>query len=134
MKIIFPLLTAFGIELALFLFGGGTYANSSLFGMIYNPASIFTNQLYITIVAMIAVSIGAAIIIGNFYQVSNLGVYATLAAVLITFISTIIHLSSFINGQLTEIGIDSAGVITAIIIAPFLLGYLISVIEWMRWN
>ena len=133
-KFMYAVLLMFGIELSLYLFGGTDFSNTLLFGMLFNPASIWTNAFYLVITAAIAIAIGATIIPGNFVQLNTIGLYAGIAAVLITFLASAVHLWSFINGSLTELSIESAQIVATVIVAPLIIFYIFAVSEWVRAN
>src|SRR3989337_1950577 len=122
-KFMFALLTVLGIELAIFLFGGGTNSNTSLFGMLFNPASFPTNPFFLGIAGAILLTVGTAIIPGNLYQLNQLGLYGIIASTIFTFFASIASLGTFVYGQLTEIGISSALLITTIITSPIAIVY-----------
>jgi len=133
-KIIWAVLTAFAIELAVYLFGGSDIANSSLFSLLLNPSSISTASLYLIIKAAM-VAIGAStIIIGTFYNINIYGIYASVAAVLLTFALSIADFWRFLNGQLVSLQVANSSIIATIVTAPLILSYLIITLNYVRSN
>jgi len=132
-KFMFAILLVFAVELALFVFGGIGYAQTSLFSLIYNPSSVWTNPLMLLFFIAIGVSIGATIIPLNLWNVNTIGIYAGIIVITMRFIYSIFHLGTFIYGSLSGLG-ELAPLITAIIIGPLAIGYAIASLEWMRAN
>ena len=83
---------------------------------------------------MVTISAGSLIysaITGT--QVNALGIYAGLCFILMSFVMSIVHLGTFTSGALSEYT-DIAPILTAIIIAPFMVAYVLATAEWMRSN
>lgn len=135
-KFAYSLTAVFLIELALYIFVGTSYAQTTLFGLLLNPSTIISNGIYILILGVLGVFALSAILPGNFIQINIYALYAGMAVVIVTFILNIVHLSSFIYGVL--VGINGMGTsalwITSLICGPLLIFYLISTMEWVRSN
>ena len=133
-KYTYAVLTVFLIELALWLFGGTSYSTTSIFDVLLDPSTLISNPFYIAVIAALALLGVSAIIPGTFIQINIYALYASLAGIFLSFSISIAHLWIFINGQLTDMSSQFALVIPTIIVAPFLLFYLISTVEWVRGN
>lgn len=133
-KIIYGILTAFAIELALSLFGGNTFAHTSLFNLLINPSSVGSSTFYLAIVAALAVISATVIIVGSFYNFNIYAVYAGISAILITFALSIADLWTFINGQLNVLQITSnnSSLIATLVVSPILIAYIIMTVDYMR--
>lgn len=132
-KFAYAVLTMFAIELSLYLFAGVNYANSSLFGLILNPEGLVTSAFYILIFGALIVFAASTIIPGNFIQINTTALYAGIGVELITFTLSVVHLWQFLNGELTGI-FDSTVAsewISAVIVAPFLVFYILAISEWV---
>ncbi len=132
-KIVYCFMAVFTIELALFLFGGSTYGNSSLFNMIFNLSSLSTATFYLVIFAALSITAGT-IIAGNYYQLNTFAVFSGVAVVALTFVFSIVHLGAFISGELSIFSPEFAKIITMLIVAPLIFVYTISIMEWARGN
>jgi hypothetical protein len=130
-KFTYALLSVVVIEFALYLFGGTTYGNSTVLSLILNPDA--SNALWIGAVALLATA-AVGIVASAFFQINTFGVYAVFGTTALTFGYTIFNLFKFVNGQLSDIGVQSAMQISSIIIAPILIFYLVSIVEWARSN
>ena len=136
-KFVYAVLTAFIIELALYLFSGTTYGTTSIFNLIMNPTSLTSAAFYVTLVFAITVFAASTIIPGNFIQINIYALYSGLAVSLISFTASIAHLWVFTHGQLTGLGgmAEADAVwIASVITAPFLMFYMLAIAEWMRSN
>lgn len=133
-KIVYAILTAFAIELALYLFGGTSGSTSSLFGLLLDPSGIATDPLYLIIVGALAAIGFSTIIIGTFYNINIFGIYAAVAAVLLSFALTLAHLWTFLNGELPILQVGDSSIIATIIVAPLLIAYLIITLNYVRSN
>ncbi len=133
-KYTYAVIMVFAIEYALWLFAGTSYSQTSLFGILFDPTTLISNPLYIAILVALAAFAASAIIPGNLYQINIYALYAGLAAAFISFSLSIVHLWSFIYGELSGRTIELAGPITILIISPILIYYLISTAEWVRSN
>lgn len=133
-KFVYAIMMVFMIEYALWLFGGTSYVTTSLFGILFNPTTLLSSQLYILITFALAAFAASVIIAGNFYQINIYALYAGVVAAFFSFIFSIVHLYTFLYGQLESIYVEMAGPITILITAPLLIFYLISCLEWVRSN
>ena len=132
-KMLYALLTVFSIELALWWFGGTTTASTSLFSLLSNPSS--TSTLFVVFIAAIGTLAAGTIVASAFYQINIFGVYAGVAGISIYFALSIMTFFNFIHGQLSSLGSETFAVpIAAIIVAPILLMYIVSTMEWVRSN
>lgn len=143
-RIVYALVLVFVIEAALFFFAGTTYTTSSLFNMFSNPADILNNPLYLLLAGAITLMVASQIIPGNFFQINIYGVYASMIVIIITFVSSIFRLATFMHGQLAPMfgcnpytGIltcSPSAFIIMILTVPIGIVYLMACIEWMRFN
>jgi len=134
-KFVYAVIMVFVIELALYLFGGTSYSTTSLFNLLFNPSILISSPFYILITVALAAFAASAIIPGNLYQINIYALYAGMAAIFITFTLSIIHLWQFTYGELSGIlTMNFAQIITTLIIAPFLIYYLLASAEWVRSN
>ncbi|GAG57368.1 unnamed protein product [marine sediment metagenome] len=133
-KFTYAVLMVFLIEMALWLFAGTEYSQSTLFAIISDPSTLLSNPLYILITVTLVAFGAAAIIPGNLFQVNIYALYAGLSAIFISFSVSIVHLWQFIYGELSGITIEFALPITILIIAPFLVTYILATVEWVRSN
>ncbi len=133
-KFVYAILTAFAIEMALWLFAGTSYAQSSVFSLLANPSILTSSAFYLLLVGALAAFAASAIIVGNIWQINVYALYAGVAAVMITFGLNIVHLFIFIQGELSGLTPEFALPITMLICAPLLLYYLIATMEWVRNN
>jgi len=133
-KYAYAVIMVFSIEFALWLFAGASYSNTSLFGILFDPTTILSNPLYIAIGVVLLAFAASAIIPLNTVQINIYALYAGLAVAFISFSLSIVHLWTFIYGELSGITTQLALPITTLIIAPILAYYLISTVEWVRGN
>jgi len=143
-KLTAALLIVFLIEVSLYFFVGlgnadvaGSFTEkTSLFAFLSSPEAYANNAFYIGLIAVLSLAALATIIPGSFYQVNQWALFAAAAAFMISFIGSIAHLWAFINGQLVGMfsNTEMGGLIAALITAPLLIFYLISVLEWSRQN
>jgi|TARA_Y100000034_G_scaffold19770_1_gene22428 hypothetical protein len=136
-KFVYAVVAVFFIEMALWLFAGATYANSSLFSLIMNPSNLATTAVYVLIFGTLAVFGASTVIPGNFFQINIYALYAGIATSLITFAISVSHLWSFVYGELTGVmpnDLVMAQVITVIMVSPFLIFYILAIAEWVRSN
>ena len=133
-KIVYAVLSAFAIELALFLFGGNTTVTSKLFGLLIDPSGIATNGLYIAISGALILIGATSIIIGTFYNINIYGIYAAVASIFLSFVLILVHLWTFIDGQLSEgsVVVAQHSMIATIIVAPLLITYMIITLDYVR--
>ena len=133
----------FLIEISLFFFVGlgtgidGSFTDTSkLYDFLTKPNDYLLNNFYIIMIAVLSLSALASIIPGSFYQVNQWALFAGAAAIIVTFVGSIVNLWTFINGQLVSMFSSSqmGGLIASLITAPLLLFYVVSVIEWSRQN
>lgn len=132
-KMTYALLTVLLIEMALYFFGGTSYTHSNLFMLISNISGIESNQMWIAIMAALALGT-AGIVASAFFQLNTYAIYAGIGVFVITFGLSIAHLGAFLYGQLNSIAPQVAQIITMLIIAPFLISYIIAVMDWVRNN
>ena len=134
-KLLGALLIVFAIELAMFLFVGTSYGQSSLFTVLMNPPILTSSGFYLIFTAILVGASAAVIIIGSAYQINQWALFAVAGISLITFAVHITHFWSFIQLNLTPaVGILWAGYIASFITGPLLLLYIITVVEWSRGN
>jgi len=133
-KFTYAILLVFIVELSLWLFGGTSYSNSSLFNLLTDPSTLMTSSWYAIITIALAAFAGSAFIIGNLYSINIYALYAGIGTAFIGFALSIVHLWSFINGQLVAVDPKLALVVSALITAPLLIYYIISITEWVRSN
>jgi len=133
-KYTYAVLMVFAIEFALWLFVGTSYSTTSLFGILFDPTTILSNPLYGVMLIALAAFAASAIIPLNTFQINIYALYAGLAIPFIGFSLSIVHLWTFIYGELSGITTQLALPITALIVAPILTYYLISTVEWLRGN
>ena len=133
-KFVYAVLMVFIVEMALWLFAGTEYSQSSLFAIISNPSTLLSSPFYILITVTLAAFAVSAIIPGNIYQVNVYALYAGIATVLVSFSISIVHLSQFIYGELSGLTTEFALPITILIVAPFLVTYIFATVEWVRSN
>lgn len=136
-KFIYAIITAFLIELSLWLFAGTDYANSALFGLLTDPSNLTTTAIYILLYGTLAVFGASAVIPGNFIQINIYALYAGIAVILITFTLPIVHLFQFVFGELQGIfPLDTvlAQAITILIVSPFIIMFMMGLTEWVRSN
>lgn len=140
-KYIYALATVFIIEFLLWLFGGTSYANTSIFSILTDPSALLSNPIYIAIgVALVAFagSTVIPIVAGTSLQLNVYALYSGLAVIFLSFSMSIAHLWTFISGEISGalcgVGVicNPALYITVPIIFPIFLFYLISTIEWVR--
>jgi hypothetical protein len=134
-KFIYAVMLVYVIELALWLFGGTTYSNSSLFTLLLDPSAITSSAFYTVIIVAMGGFALATIIPGNLWQINVYALYAGIGVIVITFVISIAHLWMFIGGELE--GILTAQFTTLIqilITSPILVTYLLAVAEWVRSN
>ena len=134
-KLTAALIIVFVIEVALVFFGGTSYNNSSVYDFLINPTS-FTSSAFIIMMTLIVVVAGAAYIVpGTFIQLNQWALFATAAALMLTYALSITHLWAFLAGQLGSIFDATFGnLIASLICAPILIFYVITIIEWSRNN
>jgi len=136
-KFVYAILLVFVVELALFLFQGTTYVNTPVFELLLNPNNLLSDVIYIALLLALG-ALGASVIIpGNFIQLNVYAIYAGLAIAFISFIASIAHLWTFVNdaiGGLEGVATVDATWISGLIVAPFIIFYLLAVTEWVRSN
>lgn len=135
-KFVYAVLTVFLIEMALYLFGGTTYSQSSLFSLLLNPENLTANPFYTGVILIIIAGFAAsAIVPGNLLSFSVYAPYAVAVTAVVTFALSIVHFYTFTYGQLSGIMTTSlAHPITVIIVAPLLVFYTFASLEWIRGN
>ncbi len=133
-KMIYALMTVIIVEMALYFFGGTTYASTSVFSLLQNPENLTSSTFYDLFVVALAVFAAATIIVGNFYQINIYGVYAAIGAAVLTFAISIVNLYLFVYGRLSDLTADFAMMISIFIIMPILLTYILAIVEWVRSN
>jgi hypothetical protein len=141
MKLVYALMTAFAIELSLYVFGGMDMAKTSIFGILFNPSTIASSVLWLLILASVAL-VGVAIFLpGLFAQLNPYALYAIVMGSLLPLVVSIVHLYQWTFSELASIlpscSVSSCpmGQLIAIIIcSPFLLYYIIACLEWIRGN
>jgi len=143
-KLYAALMLVFVIEVALVVFGGTDYPQSSLFNLLTSPEIFSSSGFYLIMLGILTTAALAYIVPGSFIQVNQWALFAAAGAVTITFGVHISHLYSFLSGQLTSIMDPGASctafssctgnLIAVLITAPLLLFYIITVVEWSRNN
>ena len=135
-KFTYAMITVFLIEVALYLFGGTTYANTSLFSFLFNPTT--TSAVYTLIWGLIATFGLAGIVASSFFSLNIYGLYSKIASVLMGFGVALFQFWQFINGELTSIfGVANASfadILSVMIVSPLVLYYILAVTEWVRAN
>lgn len=133
-RLVYALITAFAIELGLYLFSGANYTQSTLFGLLLDPSNLPSSSLYLVIFGALAAIGASVIVIGTFWNINIYGIYAGMALAFLSFILVIVHLWVFINGQLSELITANSSIIATIITTPFLLAYMIILADYVRGN
>lgn len=133
-KYTYAVLMVFAIEFALWLFAGTSYSTTSLFAILFDPTTLISSPLYIAITVALLAFAASAIIPLNTFQINIYALYAGLATAFISFSLSIVHLWTFVYGELSGISTQLALPITTLIVAPILTFYLISTAEWVRGN
>lgn len=134
-KFLYALCLVFATELALFLFGGSTFSNSTLLGFLLYPSTWQQSAFWIALLVGLTALGVSTIIPGSFVQVNIYALYAGLALVALSFGISLFHLSSFMYGALKAFtGVTPALVITSFVIAPLIVFYITAVMEWVRAN
>lgn len=134
-KFVYAVLTVFLIELGLWLFGGTTYGNSTLFGILTDPSTLISNPLYATVIVLtLAAFAGSAIIPGNLWSINIYALYAGVMVIFVTFAISIVHLWTFVSGSLSGLAYPFNTLIASLIVSPILIMYLIAGLEWVRSN
>lgn len=131
-SMVYALTLAMVIELALYLFAGSSYQNTSLFGIIQDPSTLAGNPWFIGAIAVLTSIAVAKIIPGNFFNFNQFAIYSSLAVIFLSFAITIVHLWQFVNGQLAMYGLTSGKWIASLITLPLLIFYFIAVFDWVR--
>ena len=132
-KVIYAVMAAFVIELALFLFAGTTYAKTSMFSLLQDPSGFVSSSFYLLFsVALVAWAV-STIIPGNLWQINIYALFAGVAIVFLGFVANIVHLWVFINGELSGV-VTNSWVFASIVTFPLMLYYMIAVTEWVRSN
>ncbi len=131
-KFTYAVLMVFTIELALYIFTGTEYATTTLFDMLLDPSTLIANPLYILFGVSLVVFGASAIIPGTFYQNQISFMYLSIAVAFLSFSMSIVHLWTFINGELSGLGLGN--LISLLIISPILIYYIIATTEWVRSN
>jgi len=133
-KLTGALLLVFAIEVALFLFSGTSYANSPVFNLIMNPQTLTSSAFYLIMLTLLAGAALAVVVPGAFYQVNQWALFAVAALLMVTYAVHITHFWAFIQGQLYWYMPEWSGIIASLIIGPFLIYYLMTIVEWTRGN
>lgn len=133
-KFMYAVLMVFFIEFSLWLFAGVDYVTTSLFGILFNPTTMSSNALYVLIIVTLGAFAASVIIPGNFYQINIYALYAGIAVVFFSFVFSIVHLFSFVYGQLESVALGLALPITILITAPLFIYYMMATVEWVRSN
>ncbi len=134
-KIVYAILLVFFIEFALYFFGGTTYSQTSLMSMILNPESITTTPLFIGLLVILGAFAAAVIIVGNFYNINVYALYASMIIIFISFITSLVHLYSFVGGALSaKLSAELVQLLQVVFIGPLIIFYIMSCVEWVRSN
>lgn len=127
-KIVTSLILIVMIEIALYMFGGAEYANTSLFALLQDPSNLSQLPFYNLIFASIAGLGTAAIITGLIFQKTDIGFYVLVASAFVTFGAAIVKLWIFVNASLAEYIGTTSQVATGFICAPILIQFLWSMV------
>lgn len=132
--LIYTMVLLFFIELGLFFTGEET-TGTLIFNALMAPKSAFWTVL-ITTVFVVVVTVGSlAIITPTFlYQVNQWALFAGFSLVAVYWVAVFVDVWQFINSQLLDVGTGFAGIIASVVCAPLILVYLISLLEWSRFN
>jgi hypothetical protein len=138
----YALLSVFIIELCLVYFSGTTQGQTSLYQALINPPDFLTSPFYIYgILIIISLSAAAVITPGYFVQYNQWAMFGLGVAQLISYVSVIVQLWTFMNGNLVNMGGSGVGItaqasafICSIIVAPLIIVYVTAMIEWTRFN
>lgn len=132
-KFIYALMAVICIELAIWLFAGAEYAETSLFNLIKEPTS--SKVFYQLIISAISGITATVIIASVFSQFNIYGVFAGVAASLATFGLSIFHFVQFVYGETSSILSQELAILLSVVLtAPLAITYLISTLEWIRSN
>ncbi len=134
-KLTYAILLIFILEVAMYLFAGTEYSNTSLFGMILGEGSILSSALFTSLLLIIGGIAAATIISGNFININIYAIYAAMIVVLIKFVQTILAFGNLITSELeTVLSPEMMLAVWSILIGPLIIFYVISCIEWIRSN
>ena len=134
-KFIYAVMTVFMVELAVWLFGGSTYGNTSLFAILLDPSTLLNSNLYVTVIVAALIAFAAsAIIPGQLWSINIYALYAGVVLVFMGFLASVIHLWVLLHGSLTTLGYPLSSIIPTLITFPVLIFYLIAGLEWVRSN
>lgn len=132
-KFIYSVMAVVMIELSLWLFAGSEYANTTVFGFLFNISEL--NLFYLAIYGAIALTATIGIVASSVAQLNIYGVYSGVALAALTFFLSIAHLYSFVYGELSAVlSIQFAQILAILITAPLLITYSLAVMEWVRSN
>lgn len=139
-----------GIEMALWLFTGvtGGSTNNSLFQLVLDPVSAlqwngstFTGTAGIVQVIQLALLgyAAASIIIGSVFFKQDSAVFSGIAAIMMTFIGSLVKLYQFIfsslggdNMHAAILSTSAANIVAMLACGPLLIFYIFTVLDWMR--
>lgn len=135
-KFVYAIMTAFMIELALYLFAGFDVNKTNIFAILFNPAVLEFSVWFVAIIAALGFIAAVVIVPGLLVQFNIYAFYAGVITASISFALSISHLYSWLYGEFsTLMTSDSlAQVICIMIVSPFLLYYIIACMEWVRAN
>ena len=133
-KFVYALMTAFAIEMSLWIFTGNEFARTAIYNLLSDPTSLTSATIYIVILAALTIFSLSAVLPGTFVSINIYALYAGLALAFITFGWNIVHLFTYLNGELAGLGTELSLIISMIVCGPILMFYLIAVVEWVRNN
>lgn len=128
------LLMVFLVELAMYLFAGTGYTKTPLFNLLTEQLGFFNNPIYLNVVSGIGLFAIAAIFVGTFFQFNINAIYASLAALTVTYIFALVQFWALINSQLHVNSPELSLLIPTFIVAPLLIYYVVATMEWIRGN
>jgi len=135
-RIIYALMVVVALDLAMFLFGGTTFANNTLTSLVLNPASLFSSPFYLALVGAIGILVATTAISGmsgGAFTFTNVYVlYASLAVFMITFVGSIINFWGFLNSQLIGSLGSSSTIVSSLICVPLTIPFLMMIVDYVR--
>lgn len=129
-KIVYTLLIAFVVQLALITFAGQDIPTSALYTFLTNPVE-WDNSLFISAINDVLLILGGAAIIAGLYFIRNEFIlYLGLGAIFFSFGISLYNLWQFIAQQ-ALLG-QGAEFVATIVIAPIILLYIVTIFDFAR--
>lgn len=131
-RVIWGLIMVFAMEAGMYIFGGSSYSQTSLFYLFNDPTTFVSSSIYTAMQAVLVAVALAGIFIGSFIYKSETAEYAGFAALMLTFFFSIVHFWSFINAQLSGYLSENSWIVTSLILAPVMITFLMIILEYGR--